>query len=849
MQPIWRLATNSLAGRPGRTALLIAAVAAATALVVAAGVCIDTLGASVFGVVGRVTGHAELRISHAYNEPFDAALLDKVNTWPQVRRATGTYEVGVTIKNIRTGDAHIVKARGIDPQPWGALNPKTFIEGNLPQTTGEVAMGQPTADHINAKLGEDIMVLSLGREIPLKLVGIFERPKLDVLQSRLILVTRPQVEAMSDETGKLHEILVQLRDPAQVKAVQAEYNPALPQGVRLNTTAGAAAEVGRALRSIKLALLIVTVLIYLAAAFIILTSLGINVIERLGELAVLRCIGASRTQIAAAQLLAGVMLAVIGGAVGILPGLGGAWWFYQRHSDVLVAGFYVDPHTLLTALAACAAAGLAGGAYPAALAATRPPLQGLTARAATTSRRAIAIVTVIGLACVAFPLVLHATVDDVQRVFWVYITAGLPLLFAGFFLLTAPLALLVGKLLAPPLAVILRVPVDLLRQQFIATPFRNGFAGGALMVGVAMLVAVWTIGPSLMTGWLDNIRMPDGFAHSFFSLSERKWKALQNVDAVTDLCPVTAFPVTVDGASFGVESVSPPATLFVSCDIDAFVRMVDLEWIEGDPEAALQGAQRGKTLVVSREYRIAHDVGVGDQLTLMAPGGPVTFDVVGVVASKGLDVATHTFGIQQAYEQAAVSSVFGTQRDAERFFGVKSINLVLMDFKDDVSDEAALDQVREAAPGVIVGSSRRIVRGIRRSIDRLLRAISVLAMAILGITCLGVTNLIAAMLAAQRYELGVMRAVGASRGMLARSVIAQTLLLAMVGALAGAALGYELAWVNQLFHRRLMGITYTPRLPIDVTLWGAAAAAGGALLAATPPLVALMRKRVREMIA
>src|SRR4029079_4177935 len=86
---------------------------------------------------------------------------------------------------------------------------------------------------------------------------------------------------------------------------------------------------------------------------------------------------------------------------------------------------------------------------------------------------------------------------------------------------------------------------------------------------------------------------------------------------------------------------------------------------------------------------------------------------------------------------------------------------------------------------------------------------STVAIASLIIACLGVGNLILANIAARRYEYGVLRAMGASRGMLGRIVAAETLLVALVGCIVGTGLGIQLAATGQSLHRRLVGLVYS----------------------------------------
>ena len=107
------------------------------------------------------------------------------------------------------------------------------------------------------------------------------------------------------------------------------------------------------------------------------TLLTITVNERLGEIATLRAIGVSRMHIVRDVVLEGVVLTIIGGALGVVLGLATA-----RYLDAILTSFpglpasisfFVPrPAGLATAALVLLASGTLAGAYPAWLAASSP---------------------------------------------------------------------------------------------------------------------------------------------------------------------------------------------------------------------------------------------------------------------------------------------------------------------------------------------------------------------------------------------------------------------------------------------------------------------------------------------
>ena len=95
-------------------------------------------------------------------------------------------------------------------------------------------------------------------------------------------------------------------------------------------------------RSNQLGFVLATVMAFLAASFIIMTGLSTAVMERERELAILRCVGASRRQLASTQLIGGLLIGAAGGLVGQPIGVALAAALAALFREHLSSGFHVS---------------------------------------------------------------------------------------------------------------------------------------------------------------------------------------------------------------------------------------------------------------------------------------------------------------------------------------------------------------------------------------------------------------------------------------------------------------------------------------------------------------------------
>jgi putative ABC transport system permease protein len=370
------------------------------------------------------------------------------------------------------------------------------------------------------------------------------------------------------------------------------------------------------------------------------------------------------------------------------------------------------------------------------------------------------------------------------------------------------------------------------------------------------MVAIWTNGGAMLRDWLEKIEFPDAFI-SGIALPEEAQQRLEALPIVERTAAVTLHPIETD--VFGVRALQQYRTFFIAFEPRPFFEMTRLMWIQGDPDTALARLEAGGAVIVAREFLVAQGLGLGHTFTTRGhDGSQHGFEIVGVVASPGLEVASKFFNVGETFADQAVHAIFGTREDLRRHFYMGQeppIHMIQIQFSQagvELGEERALEQIRiELLPyGLLdAGSGRQIKEQITVFATGGLYVFSTIAALVLLIACLGVANLVIASIESRRFELGVLRAVGAQRGLLARLILGETLLVALAAGVLGTLMGIQGSWAGQRLYSLLLGLSLElrpPPVPIAVG-WGVLIVL--TLLAAGPAVWRLNRRTARELLS
>src|SRR5918998_471155 len=375
----------------------------------------------------------------------------------------------------------------------------TIRSGRLPGGPNELAIDAKTAADTGYKVGDRAKVLFQGPARDFTISGVIGFGEADNLGgARLVGFDLATPQEVMNREGRFDEIDVaaeggvtpeQLRDRIRA-AVDPRYEVLTGEELAEDSAAAINDTIGRFLGTALLAFAFVALLV---GAFLIFNTFTIIVAQRTRELALLRCLGASRRQVMNSVLLESLIVAVVASLVGLGLGVliaGGLRALLSTFlgADIPATGIQFQPRTVVVSLLVGVVVTVLAALLPARKATRVPPVAALqpeTAFAPTgfRKRRIVlgVLVTAIGVA------LLLAGLFRSEGNQLVNVASGAVVVFLGVAVLSPLIARPLARAIGWPFARAFRLPGNLARENAMRNPRRTASTAAALMIGLALV--------------------------------------------------------------------------------------------------------------------------------------------------------------------------------------------------------------------------------------------------------------------------------------------------------------------------------------------------------------------------
>ncbi|MEI7841584.1 MAG: ABC transporter permease [Gallionellaceae bacterium] len=370
---LFRFALDNLYRRPARSMLTISAIALGIAAVVA--LTSIAWGFEASWQKANDARGTDLIVTRIASEntmpsPFRSEKVQQtLEAMPQVKEVVGLLSEMLTVSE----DSPPVFVFGwvYGSYLWDHLK---LMDGRWPNERMEqvVVIGSLASEMLHKKTGDHVEIEGANFEI----VGIFESSA--VVENGALLMTLDQAQKITDKPGKVNVLNIKVdanASEADMNAIKAQVRQALPGFVAI--TSGELVRKNAVVRLSK-AMSNATILVAsLVGALVVFNTMLMSISERTREIGVLLALGWQRSTIIKLIVSESIILSLVGGAVGILIGVGITWGL--EHIELMrgkIDAIFSLPF-FFAVLGLSVLLGILGGLYPAVKAARLLPSNAL----------------------------------------------------------------------------------------------------------------------------------------------------------------------------------------------------------------------------------------------------------------------------------------------------------------------------------------------------------------------------------------------------------------------------------------------------------------------------------------
>ncbi|HEX6343870.1 ABC transporter permease [Umezawaea sp.] len=517
------------------------------------------------------------------------------------------------------------------------------------------------------------------------------------------------------------------------------------------------------------------------AAMVIYNTFTILVAQRTRELALMRCVGASRGQVFGSVIAEAVAMGFLASVIGLFGGIGVSALMQtvvgSLSGDNTVVRLPVTPTTVLAAFGVGVLITVVSAALPARKATKVAPVAALRAQldsgeeVARTGKLRIAFAVLLGLAGAG---VVYLGTGMEEEAALIITGSGTMLLLAMVVTLGPVLVGPVNRVLGVVPRALFGVPAKLASGNAGRNPKRTAATTAALMIGVTIVSLVTVVATSAKETASAEVdqRFPADYTvtSSIYSrpLQQDLLDQLTAVPQVAKVAPVAAFaPESEENSQYSayLEATTP----------EALGDLVRPKVVSG----SITGLEDGE-VAISSSFAKRGGLAVGG--TLPQGVGATKKDLKVVAVVDGIDSS----GI------VTLATLNSFNPDTP---GFRSIMVKLKDGVGAEAGRAAVEKVTDPSPIAVIDSAAETKAQLNTQVDQVLGFIWALIGLAVIIALFGIANTLTLSVLERTRESALLRALGLTKSQLRLMLVVESVLMAVMGAAIGLVLGVGFGWI------------------------------------------------------
>lgn len=711
------------------------------------------------------------------------------------------------------------------------------VAGRNPARGREIELQQSWAEANKIEVGDRIRLATPSGTSRLDVVGLFAfTTGLDFGGEGFATMPLSAARKLMDKPRGYDEIQLTAGGGEETIAeVRQRLERGLERGAKVNTPDQKADEIESQLQAFNVILYFFAAMALFVGGFLIFNAFNMTVLQRIREIGMLRTLGATRAMIVRSVLTEAALLGLAGTVIGIGLGIALATGLIAITRDV--ANVPVgELRFVWWALAAAVVTGVGtsvvGALWPARRAGRTSPIRAVLGteglRSRPRPRRAVVgvVLIVIGLGG-AFWL---GAADETTPLVAAAGMFGTIAIFFGIAMASPFVISPMVRVLSWPLRRLFGVEGRLAADAARSDPGRTAATATGLMIGLALVVAVNSIGASFLSS------IEEEFDRSFardLTVQPRGFSPGSGPQQTIDrdlrgkLAKIEEAAVVARERFLFVPNLPGPKGkrnsdgLLFAFDPEQYEPVDQTDVTGASREQAFERLERGQ-VTIGQGHADETGLEVGDRIELDGPSGSRRTRVAGIVETVVFGGQTIGMSLETLRDVWGVSSdselaLKATSEDARPTLERKVERIVDRDY-----------------PNLTVLSNEELKADVEQQVSQQFAIFYAIVAVAVFASLFGIVNTLSMSVIERTREIGVLRALGASRWQVRRQVADESLVIGLIGALLGIVVGAGLGWALLTgLAAGIPGVVYKP--PISTMAFVALASMVLGLIASVLP--------------
>jgi putative ABC transport system permease protein len=737
--------------------------------------------------------------------------------------------------------------QGIDPLFDPLARDYEITSGRFLQTKEaglfETVLVEDFAEDEDLKVGDRINVVGINGIETLKIVGLIAKEGAGNNNNGTYgVVTIETAQRMFDRTNEYDQIDLMLTPDLGtdgIEEVRLAIQDRLGSEFSVTYPAGQGQRMSQMLSNYQIGLNMLSSIALFVGAFLIYNTFAMTVVERTREFGMLRTIGMTRRQIVAQVMMEALTLGILGSALGALVGVLGARGLTSLMGSLLATDITADMSipvdTLIVSMVVGIGVTLFAALLPSFKAGRVSPIAALRIRGQSKDGFIIRFGWIPGLVMMIGSIVLLIWNPFANDPKFILGSVTIFAMFGGVALMIPASMTIWERATRPIMRLVYGNSGALGSRNIERAKSRTTLTVAALLIGVAMILVVRAMTASFsndLIEWVGAYLGGDIYVTSNMTLRTDLARQITGTSSVKAATPIHYYNVEVQLPNKETEDLS-----FMSIDVPTYIQVTNLVFSDSeiDKNAVFTKLNQGGSVLVSSVLSEKYGYNQGGTIYLKTTTGLVPFEVAGVIVdffNSGL-------------------SITGNRSDLQSYFRVDDVSTILVKVEPGVPISDAIDDLDSnygKRYGLTLQSNESIRDGAFSLLDQAFSMFDVMGVLAVMVASLGVVNTLTMNIMERIREIGMLRAIGMTRGQVIGMVLAEASLMGVIGGIVGIIFGIVLARITLAGMMAMSGYKLDFIVPTIAIVMGLVVALVISQLAAIQPARKASRTNVLEAI-